>query len=54
MYGFEWGSLRRRAYEAAARSHRTALPVVPRPVRRGKCALNYELVAREERRRLAA
>src|SRR5436305_10633746 len=54
MYGFDWGPLRRGAFEAAALSHRRALPVVPRPVRRGSCSLNYDLVAPEERRPAAA
>ena len=54
LYGFEWSGLRQRTYEAMALAHRSGLPLIPRVVRRGSCAFNYDLVAREERRRLAA
>jgi hypothetical protein len=42
------------AFEALARAHRAASPAIPASVRRGSCAANYDVVAREERRRLAA
>lgn len=54
MYGFAWDPLRQVAFEALRRAHRAAVPAVPSRVRRGSCAANYELVAREERRRLGA
>jgi uncharacterized protein (DUF2236 family) len=54
MYGIRWSSWHQRTFDALAFAHRRTLPIVPRPVRRGSSAANYEMVAREERRRLAA
>ena len=54
MYGFPWSAWHRRAFDALAFAHRRTLPIVPRPVRRGSSRASYEMVAREERRRLAA
>jgi uncharacterized protein (DUF2236 family) len=54
LYGLPWNPLRQAAFEALARAHRTAAPAIPSRVRRGPCAANYEVVAREERRRLRA
>lgn len=54
LYGFHWDPLRQVAFEALTRAHRAAAPAIPARVRRGSCAANYELVAREERRRLHA
>ena len=54
MYGFAWDPLRQVAFEALARAHRTATPAIPAGLRRGPCAANYDVVAREERRRLRA
>jgi len=54
LYGFAWDPLRQLAFEALSRAHRAASPAIPARVRRGRCAANYAVVAREERRRLAA
>jgi uncharacterized protein (DUF2236 family) len=54
LYGFDWDPLRQLAFEALSRAHRTAAPAIPARVRRGRCAAEYEVVAQEERRRLAA
>jgi uncharacterized protein (DUF2236 family) len=54
LYGFSWDPLRQIAFDALSRAHRAASPAIPASVRRGSCAANYELVAREERRRLRA
>jgi uncharacterized protein (DUF2236 family) len=54
LYGFAWDPLRRLAFEALSRAHRAASPAIPARLRRGRCAANYAVVAREERRRLGA
>jgi uncharacterized protein (DUF2236 family) len=54
LYGFDWDPLRQIAFEALKRAHRAAAPAIPARVRRGSCAADYDVVAREERRRLRA
>lgn len=53
LYGFGWDPLKQVAFEALTRANRAAAPAIPSRVRRGSCAASYELVAREERRRLS-
>jgi uncharacterized protein (DUF2236 family) len=54
LYGFDWDPLRQLAFEALTRAHRAAAPAIPARMRRGSCAADYEVVAKEERRRLRA
>jgi uncharacterized protein (DUF2236 family) len=54
LYGFRWDPVKQVAFEALTRAHRAAAPAIPARVRRGSCARDYDVVAREERRRLQA
>jgi uncharacterized protein (DUF2236 family) len=54
LYGIGWSTAHEAAYQALVRSHRLSRPVVPLSLKRGSCARDYELVARTERRRMAA
>jgi uncharacterized protein (DUF2236 family) len=54
LYGIGWSATHEAAYQALVRSHRLSRPVVPLSLKRGSCARDYELVARTERRRMAA
>jgi len=54
LYGIGWSAAHEAAYQALVRSHRLSRPVVPLALKRGSCARDYDLVARTERRRLAA
>jgi uncharacterized protein (DUF2236 family) len=54
LYGLRWTPAHAAAFRAAVTAARGSRPLVPRPVRRGPNADAFELVARTERRRLAA
>jgi uncharacterized protein (DUF2236 family) len=54
LYGIHWFAPHEAAYQALVRSHRLSRPVVPLSMKRGPCARDYDLVARTEKRRLAA
>ena len=54
LYGIPWSAAHEAAYQAIVRGHRLSRPVVPLSLKRGSCARDYELVARTEKRRLAA
>ena len=54
LYGIPWSAPHEAAYQALVRSHRLSRPVVPLSLKRGSCARDYDLVARTEKRRLAA
>jgi uncharacterized protein (DUF2236 family) len=54
LYGIPWSAAHEAAYQALVRSHRLSRPVVPLSLKRGPCARDYDLVARTEKRRLAA
>jgi uncharacterized protein (DUF2236 family) len=54
LYGISWSAAHEAAYQALVASHRLSRPVVPLSLKRGSCARDYELVARTEKRRLAA
>jgi uncharacterized protein (DUF2236 family) len=54
LYGIHWSAAHEAAYQALVRSHRLSRPVVPLSLKRGSCARDYELVARTEKRKLAA
>jgi uncharacterized protein (DUF2236 family) len=54
LYGISWSPAHEGAYQALVASHRLSRPVVPLSLKRGPCARDYELVARTEKRRLAA
>ena len=54
LYGIPWSAAHEAAYQALVRGHRLSRPVVPLSLKRGSCARDYELVARTEKRRLAA
>jgi uncharacterized protein (DUF2236 family) len=53
LYGIAWTPAHDAAFRALALGSRLARPLLPRPVRRGRSARDYELVARAERRRIA-
>jgi uncharacterized protein (DUF2236 family) len=50
LYGIAWTPAHDAAFRALALGSRLARPLLPRPVRRGRSARDYELVARAERR----
>jgi uncharacterized protein (DUF2236 family) len=54
LYGIAWSPAHEAAYQALRGSHRLSRPVVPAALKRGPCARDYDMVARTERRRLAA
>ncbi len=54
LYGLRWTPAHAAAFRAAVTAVRGSRPIVPRPVRRGSNTDAFELVARTERRRLAA
>jgi uncharacterized protein (DUF2236 family) len=54
LYGISWWPAHEAAYQTLVRSHRLSRPVVPPSLKRGSCARDYDLVARTEKRRLAA
>lgn len=54
LYGIPWSAAHEAAHQALVRGHRLSRPVVPVALKRGSCASDYELVARTEKRRLAA
>ena len=54
LYGIPWSPAHEAAHQALVRGHRLSRPVVPLSLKRGPCARDYELVARTEKRRLAA
>jgi uncharacterized protein (DUF2236 family) len=54
LYGIAWSPAHEAAYGALVASHRLSRPVVPPALKRGSCARDYDLVARTEKRRLAA
>ena len=54
LYGIPWSAAHEAAHQALVRGHRLSRPVVPLSLKRGSCARDYELVARTEKRRLAA
>lgn len=54
LYAIPWSPAHEAAYQALVRSHRLSRPVVPLSLKRGPCARDYALVARTEKRRLAA
>ena len=50
MYRLRWSPAHSAAYRAAAAAHRTARPLVPARIRRGSCEVQFERVARAEKR----
>lgn len=54
LYGIQWSAAHEAAYQTLVRSHRLSRPVVPAALKRGPCARDYDLVARTEKRRMAA
>jgi uncharacterized protein (DUF2236 family) len=54
LYGLRWTPAHAVAFRAAVTAARGSRPLVPRPVRRGPNTDAFELVAKTERRRLAA
>lgn len=50
MYRLRWTAAHAAAYRAAAAAHRAARPLVPARIRRGSCDVQFERVARAERR----
>jgi uncharacterized protein (DUF2236 family) len=52
LYGLRWSPAHEAACAALAASHRTARPMLPRPLARGATGPEYELVARVEAQRL--
>lgn len=50
MYRLRWTPAHRLAYQASARAHRAARPLVPAGMRRGSCDAQFERVARAEPR----
>ena len=54
LYGIPWSAAHEAAYQALVTSHRLSRPVVPLSLKRGPCARDYDLVARTEKRRMAA
>ena len=54
LYGMGWSAAHEAGYQALVRSHRLSRPVVPLSLKRGSCARDYDLVAKTEKRRLAA
>lgn len=50
LYGLRWTPAHAAAYALAARAHRAARPLVPGAIRRGRCAPQYDRVARAEKR----
>jgi uncharacterized protein (DUF2236 family) len=54
LYGLRWTPAHAAAFKTAVTAVRSSRPIVPRPVRRGTNTDAFELVARTERRRLAA
>jgi uncharacterized protein (DUF2236 family) len=53
LYGIAWTPAHDAAFRALALGSRLARPLLPRPVRRGPSARDYEVVARAEARRSA-
>jgi uncharacterized protein (DUF2236 family) len=53
LYGIAWTPAHDAAFRALALGSRLARPLLPRPVRRGRSARDYEIVARAERRAFA-
>jgi uncharacterized protein (DUF2236 family) len=53
LYGIAWTPAHDAAFRALATGSRLARPLLPGPVRRGRSARDYELVARAERRAAA-
>jgi uncharacterized protein (DUF2236 family) len=53
LYGIAWTPAHDTAFRALALGSRLARPLLPRPLRRGRSARDYELVARAERRAFA-
>jgi uncharacterized protein (DUF2236 family) len=53
LYGLRWSAAHQASFEALTAFVRGTRPVVPRRLRRGRTAPEYELVARVERKRLA-
>jgi uncharacterized protein (DUF2236 family) len=54
LYGIPWSPAHQAAYQALVASHRLSRPIVPEGIKRGSCARDYEVLARTERRRMAA
>ena len=52
LYGLRWSRLDQRVFDALTRAIRRGAPIAPGLVRRGNCACFYDLVAKEERRRI--
>lgn len=50
MYRLRWTAAHAAAYRAAAAAHRAARPLVPAAIRRGSCEVQFERVARAEKR----
>jgi uncharacterized protein (DUF2236 family) len=50
MYRLRWTPAHAAAYRAAAAAHRAARPLVPARIRRGSCEVQFERVARAEKR----
>lgn len=53
LYGIGWSAPHQAAFNALALATRNARPLLPRDVRRGSSARDYEVVARAERRAAA-
>jgi uncharacterized protein (DUF2236 family) len=54
LYEIAWTPAHEAAFQALARATKLSRPLLPRNVRRGRSARDYEAVARAERRRAAA
>jgi uncharacterized protein (DUF2236 family) len=52
LYGLSWSRLDQRAFGALTRAMRRGAPIAPGTLRHGRCEYFYDLVAREERRRI--
>jgi uncharacterized protein (DUF2236 family) len=54
LYEIAWTPAHEAAFQAIARATKLSRPLLPRAVRRGRSARDYEAVARAERRRANA
>jgi uncharacterized protein (DUF2236 family) len=52
LYGLRWSRLDRRAFDALTPAIRRGAPIAPGLLRRGRCEYFYDLVAKEERKRI--